>query len=97
MGNNALPRIKNLKDLETVLNSAIDRVKAGEQAEKILNDPEMRRLARTIADLSKDATVRPIEQPRTYRSRQTYAGVGNRGGRGHGPLPRRPTIRDLTG
>lgn len=96
MSKNALPRIKNLKDLETVLNSAIARVQAGEKAEEILKDPEMRRLARSVADLTKEQAARPIERPRSTRFQPSYAGSGVRGGRGAGPIPKRPTIVELT-
>ena len=97
MGVSKLPRINSGEDLRAVLAQMIQRIEKGETAEQVLSNDDMKRIARSVADLSKGEQTLMPQGGRVTSVTSTPRSLPelSRGGRGAGPEPRRPTFRSL--
>ena len=95
MGREKLARLSETNEVLEALSSAIEFIKGGGSVEEVMKQSNMKALARTVADLTKDATTRPIEAPtgphNQYTGRSSMP-LPPRGGRGSGPEPLGPTL-----
>lgn len=92
------PRIGSTEELKALLEKVQSDIENGKGLDEILARPDVRALARSTADRSKKQNERPIGNPRgPYKVSRasTSRSLPPRGGRGCGPEPRAPTLKEV--